>query len=319
MKIDLTGIEADIGVELARRSHAGISFSPEKRGDQIRADYEAELRELAAHIEKEITDPRQEEIAQAVFDGLRSRYRELTVAWLGAMSRCISTMIAGGSNFPVRRAEKANKAEHARATDLVNFSKCMKHFAEKSLAKVFTLEEKQGSEIEELRVKLAKAERYQEFMKATNAEQRNGGEGLLKMFSDYYGVKGEERLRSFQKSNYMWKVGFDRWQLSNNLANIKRMKDRLVVLEQRAEKTANAEAEEESMNGLTIVKNHALQRLQLIFDGKPSEEVRTVLKSNGFKWSPSNSAWQRQLTANAEYALKNFILKNAAFDQYKGV
>lgn len=317
MKIDLTGIETDIGVELARRSHAGISFSPEKRGDAIRADYETELRELAAHIEKEATDPRQEEIAQAVFDGLRSRYRELTIAWLSAKSRCISTMITGGSKFPVHRANKANNAEHKRASELVNFSKCMKHFSEKYLAKVFTLEEKQGGEIEELRAKLTKAERYQDFMKATNAEQRKGGEGLVKLFADYYGVKGEEMLRHFQKANYMGNVGFERWQLSNNLANIKRMRERLQVLEERADKTANAEAEEESMNGLTIVKNHALQRLQLLFDGKPPEEVRAVLKSNGFKWSPTNSAWQRQITPNAEYALKNFILKNAVFDQYK--
>jgi hypothetical protein len=45
-------------------------------------------------------------------------------------------------------------------------------------------------------------------------------------------------------------------------------------------------------------------RLQLIFDGKPSDEVREVLKKNGFKWSPKNGAWQRQLTDNAICSLK---------------
>ena len=38
------------------------------------------------------------------------------------------------------------------------------------------------------------------------------------------------------------------------------------------------------------------------FDEKPSEEQRSKLKSWGFRWSPSNKAWQRQLNSNAIYA-----------------
>ncbi len=45
-------------------------------------------------------------------------------------------------------------------------------------------------------------------------------------------------------------------------------------------------------------------RLQLIFDGKPEENTRNILKSNGFRWSPKNMAWQRHLNANSDYALK---------------
>lgn len=42
--------------------------------------------------------------------------------------------------------------------------------------------------------------------------------------------------------------------------------------------------------------------MQLLFDDKPSEEQRSKLKSWGFRWSPSNKAWQRQLNSNAIYA-----------------
>jgi hypothetical protein len=31
----------------------------------------------------------------------------------------------------------------------------------------------------------------------------------------------------------------------------------------------------------------------MIFPGKPSEEIRTELKRNGFRWSPMAGAWQR--------------------------
>lgn len=53
-----------------------------------------------------------------------------------------------------------------------------------------------------------------------------------------------------------------------------------------------------------MVENAELMRLQLVFDGKPSDEVREALKHWGFRWSPKNGAWQRQLTGNARFALR---------------
>ena len=52
-----------------------------------------------------------------------------------------------------------------------------------------------------------------------------------------------------------------------------------------------------------VVENTELMRLQLFFDGIPEAEIRNILKSNGFKWSPSNKAWQRLLNDNARYSL----------------
>ena len=48
-------------------------------------------------------------------------------------------------------------------------------------------------------------------------------------------------------------------------------------------------------------------RLQLIFEGIPDQKTRDILKQYGFRWSPKNSCWQRQLTNNAKYALKAII------------
>jgi hypothetical protein len=46
--------------------------------------------------------------------------------------------------------------------------------------------------------------------------------------------------------------------------------------------------------------------LQLKFNGKPSQQVRTILKANGFRWAPSEMAWQRFLK-NSDYALATVI------------
>jgi hypothetical protein len=66
--------------------------------------------------------------------------------------------------------------------------------------------------------------------------------------------------------------------------------------------------------GVRIVEDATDDRLRLIFDGKPSEEVRNDLKANGFKWSPKNDAWQRQLTDNARYAAKQVLDKHYPAD-----
>lgn len=36
-------------------------------------------------------------------------------------------------------------------------------------------------------------------------------------------------------------------------------------------------------------------RIRLHFPGKPTPAVIATLKSNGFRWAPSERAWQRQL------------------------
>ena len=48
-------------------------------------------------------------------------------------------------------------------------------------------------------------------------------------------------------------------------------------------------------------------RIQLIFDEKPEEETRAILKKHGFRWSARFGAWQRQLTENAVSAVWSVV------------
>lgn len=59
---------------------------------------------------------------------------------------------------------------------------------------------------------------------------------------------------------------------------------------------------EDQHDGYTYRENNEIMRVQFIFPGKPDDETRAMLKENGFRWAPSQGAWQRQLTANAKYA-----------------
>jgi hypothetical protein len=83
----------------------------------------------------------------------------------------------------------------------------------------------------------------------------------------------------------------------------------------QAVKAAEAQPEENkpantvTINGETakVVRNKEDMRLQLIFNGKPDEKTRETLKLNGFRWAPSNMAWQRLLNENAEWALRRIV------------
>lgn len=47
------------------------------------------------------------------------------------------------------------------------------------------------------------------------------------------------------------------------------------------------------------VENIKLEKLQLMFTGKPNEKMRDILKDNHFHWSWENRAWERALTDEA--------------------
>lgn len=56
-----------------------------------------------------------------------------------------------------------------------------------------------------------------------------------------------------------------------------------------------------------MVENAEVIRIQLIFDGKPEESTRELLKANGFCWSPRFGAWQRHLNDNGISAAKRVL------------
>ena len=76
----------------------------------------------------------------------------------------------------------------------------------------------------------------------------------------------------------------------------------------KKEKQGAAKDVDLSNDYFDVVQNEELNRLQLIFDEKPIEQQRALLKKNGFRWSPKNQAWQRQLTDNALYSTERLII-----------
>lgn len=60
--------------------------------------------------------------------------------------------------------------------------------------------------------------------------------------------------------------------------------------------------------GVKLVQNTTLDRIQLLFDGKPDPETIASLKGEAFRWSPREGAWQRKNTNNGVQAAYRILL-----------
>lgn len=72
---------------------------------------------------------------------------------------------------------------------------------------------------------------------------------------------------------------------------------------------AKTGAESKVIGGVEIIQNFDLDRVQIIFGGKPDSDTIENLKGAGWNWSPRNSAWQRKLTNNAIYSADRIVAK----------
>lgn len=154
---------------------------------------------------------------------------------------------------------------------------------------------------EKLEVKIERLEQRQALMKAVNTRIRAGASFQDLGFS-------EEQEKALTSPSRFGGMGFPGYKLTNNNANIRRLKARLQDLRKREETEA---PEDTVINGTRIVQNVDDNRVQMVFPGKPSEAMRNRLKKSGFRWSPFNGCWQRHFSVYAVQLAKELAGMNA--------
>lgn len=174
-----------------------------------------------------------------------------------------------------------------------------KHYAEKAHAAEANtaISSDDPQAVVKLREKIEKAEQKQVQMKAANKLVKKGDhQGLAELL----GVSLETATKFATTPDFAGRFGYASYELTNNNANIRRMKQRLAQLVA----AEDAETKEYEINGVRVVESTEDNRLQIFFDAIPGPDIRQALKSRGFRWARSVGAWQRQLNNSAIYAAR---------------
>lgn len=152
-----------------------------------------------------------------------------------------------------------------------------------------------------LKEKLARLQALQDFMKSANRCLRKQDKAAF-LLLPLATAEIWAQLNDTSRGGY---VGFPSYSLTNNNAKIKTVESRIKMLE-----AIEARAEfDQQIGSVRVWENKEVGRLQMIFEGKPNEEIRKELKRHGFRWSGSQGAWQRHISANALYWAKLIAAK----------
>lgn len=284
-----------IDLDQARIAHEANSmceFDPRRE----EGDYRAQVDEAYLFADKQAERyPHQAAKARALADKFAYRFAEWLNEGYRIEAMCPSILVSGGGNFPVKKKERQNARRDAHMKE---YQRIMDIKRRISTVGTGGIQAGEADAIERLEAKAQRLEENHGEMKRANAYYRKHGT-LRGYDGDLDGLRAN---LDFDASGN--EVPFAPWALANNRANIKRTRERIEQL--KREKDAPKQDREATVNGepCTVVENAELMRLQLVFDGKPDEETRDMLKHAGFRWSPRNGAWQRQLTDNARRALK---------------
>ena len=268
----------------ARRAKEMNSFSDYKEGSAT-AEYRAMVDKAAAIAEqqKSRVDPMYHEKIDHLLDTYARKLAENMNQGFVIDARVPSVMIAGPANFPVGKKEKQNRARDSNMEEWRYIQGLLDKIRSTGMGGISADD---PAAIEKLQKKLDGLERSQLIMKEVNAYYRKHGklDGCALLSPDQI-----EKLKASMASS--WRSDprpFESYQLTNNNAEIRRVKARIEQLSKQAQQEFSGW----EFDGGRVEMNREDNRLQVFFDGKPDADTRAELKSSGFRWAPSVGAWQ---------------------------
>ena len=278
----------------ARRAKEMNSYSDYKPGSAT-AEYRHYVDNAfeIAQAQKKRVDPMYHEKIDSLLDTYARKLAANMNHSFAIDARVPSILIAGGSNFPVRQKEKQNAARDSNMQEWQYIQGLLDKIRSTGMGGI---RQDDPQAIPKLEKKLAGLEKAQETMKAVNAYFRKHGtlDGC-----PHLSPENLEKLKADMVSGWHYeKKPFQSWELSNNNAEIHRVRQRIESLT-RAKETVYVGWE---FDGGHVEANREQSRLQVFFEDKPDADARQQLKEHGFRWAPSAGAWQRLLNGNAYYA-----------------
>lgn len=279
----------EISEAAAKRAKDMNSFSDYVPGSAT-AGYQQMVNAAYALAEKQKAqvDPMYHDKIDALVDRYARRLAENLNERNAIDARVPSILISGGGNFPVAKKHKQNATRDRNYGEYAEIEKLLDKIRSTGRGGISADDD---LAVEKLRKKLEGMESQQNMMKAVNAYYRKHKtlDGCPELTEAQIEKLKVDMSRDWRKDP----VPFSSYLLTNNNANMRRVRQRIEELSNRSEFAGWA------FPGGEAKINEAENRLQLLFDEKPDADQRQELKQAGFKWAPSQGAWQRQLNENA--------------------
>lgn len=261
--------------------------------------YTGVIQRVREYIDANATTPEIREKAENAFERFQAGYTKRFAKWVSARSRCASSAVVGPSGFPVARANKANDRDHNAQGEVHAYeSKWQRVFERICNPDTYSIRTEDPEAVEKIEARAeaiqSRADRMVELNKLFRTIRKRHDDDAPAFAELFDHCTEAERKEILSNITYSWCKDrpYPPYAISNARANQRRY-------EQRAEYVAKVQAldsaEWEGANA-RVVDNTDANRIQIFFPGKPDEETRSKLKRNGFRWAPSEGAWQAYRT-----------------------
>ncbi len=298
----------------AENAYRWNSMTPEKRAQEDQESFARAVNDLYAKMLPLAETETQKAILEREIRRYKQGYLDKYGAVLDARSKTASTMVTGGSNFPVERNRKAMVVERKRIADFQDWDKRAQAAIERALTDAMTPEKR-----------IAEAwGRLQHTMLSDITTVRQIDMGKMKGFSRVAftnSIAGKiERLAENGEVDLVNRaLDYLRQQQQGMDKPLFTKANKVWGMAEVAEKNAKAKGERPTgmetvaeYHGAKIVNNHDEDRVQILLAEKSSQELSAALKKEGWHWSPRNKAWQRKTTNAALHSARR-IVESAGF------
>lgn len=290
--------------EKSKRAHDWSSMDPERAARVEMVGYEEQLNKDLSCIQEKYHDE------------YYRKFHDFVSGILDRESRIASAFVTGPAKFNNKRNNQANRSYENACNEFNKWRENKK----KSILKAIEAAKPLEVRVDE------QWQRIKKVLDSTAASivdiDRNGGPYSRALFVSSLYSKAETLARNGEKAmldKYVERVNWWNSQIKKPLFTnrhkfwkLRELCDKSIAKEEERSSRENVEIEKD---GFTVIKNYSEDRLQIIHDQKPDAETIQQLKANGFRWSPRNQAWQRQLTDNAYYAAARAV--NVTVDELR--
>lgn len=292
----------EISEETARNAHYCVHMSDYEPGSAT-AGYRNSVNSAAHLVEQQ--KARTSAFYHDKLDALLDRYARRLAQWTNDYNRnqasYPSQFISGAGNFNMRKHNRQMSREDSLWDEYRQIEAILDKIRSVGTGPV-DLADPNAREM--LTERLNSQRQMLEDAKAANAYYRKH-----KTLEGCPGFTPEQAANLTDPNSFDIRVHgspFPAYELASIRGKIERTEQRLAELDRREQQAAEPQTGT-AFDGGQIVRNIDLNRLQILFDAIPDADTRAALKQNGFRWSPKNQAWQRQLTDNAERAARQVL------------